>query len=207
MSTPTTYKNFPTSFVRTKPKIRKVQLKQRQLTYKENIDSTILTVSEGKLNFYLWNLLVLAGVPFCLIEFNQNPTFFGILIGIFLLIILLFNSVEYLIVENDKLIVLNKSVFFLSFMNRKKIFHFNEIHKVAAVIKINEKAYINHWIWNLTNKIKFTTSNQLEIVMKNGRKNIISMAIFEEKLIPIINFMKTKGVEIETIYPNNKDIL
>lgn len=181
-------------------------MKQRQTTNKEITDSTILTASGGKLSFYSWNLLVLAGVPFSIIKFNQNHLFFGIVIGILILIILPFNYVEYFIAENDKLIVLNKSVFFLSFMNKKQTFNFNEIHKITAVIKINERTYIMDWISNLTNKIKLSTSNTLEIEMKNGKKNNISTQIVREGLMPIIDFMEAKGVKIETIYPNNKNI-
>ena len=92
-------------------------------------------------------------------------------------------------------------------MNKKQTFNFNEIHKITVVIKINERAYIIRWISNLTNKIKLTTSNTLEIEMKNGKHNNIGTEIVKEKLIPIIDFMEAKGVRIETIYPNNKNIL
>lgn len=182
-------------------------MKKRQSTNKGITDTTILTVSGGKLNYYSWNMLVLAGVPFCLTKFNQNPTFFGIVIGILILIIIPLNYVEYFIAENDKLIVFNKSVFFLSFLNKKQIFNFNEINKVIVVIKINERAYLMNWVLNLTNKIKLTTSNTLEIELKNGKKNSIATKIVKEKLIPIIDFLEAKGVRIQTIYPNNKNIL
>ena len=61
------------------------------------------------------------------------------------------------------------------------------------------------WISNLTNKIKISTSNTLEIEMRNGKKNNISTQLVKESLMPIFDFMEGKGVKIETIYPNNKN--
>ncbi len=187
------YRQASDGLSRRKPKLRKVQSTEQEIT-----DSTILTASGGKLNFYSWNLLALAGVPFSIIKFKLNPIFFGIVIGILILIVLL-NNVEYFIAENDRLIVLNKSVLNLSFMNKKQTFNFNEINKITAVIKINERAYIMDWISNLTNKIKISTSNTLEIEMRNGKKNNISTQLVKESLMPIFDFMEGKGVKIETI--------
>jgi hypothetical protein len=182
-----------------------VLLKQQSTT--EITDSTILTATGRKLSFYSWNLLVLAAIPFSIVKFNENPTFFGIVIGIMILIILPFNYVEYFIAENDKLIVLYKKDFFLSFLNKRKTFNFSEIDKITAVIKINERTYIMDWVSNLTNTIKWSTSNTIDIEMINGKKDSIGTEIVKEDLLPIIDFMKAKGVKIEIVYPNNKNIL
>jgi len=42
--------------------------------------------------------------------------------------------------------------------------------------------------------------------MKNGKTKYINTKIYKKKLLPIINFMQSKGVDIQIIYPDNKDI-
>jgi len=182
-------------------------LSEQQSTNTETTDSTILTASGRKLSFYSWNLLVLAGIPFSIIKFNENHLFFGIVIGILIFIILPLNYIEYFIAENDKLIVLYKNVFFLSFLNKRQTFNFSQINKITAVIKINERTYIMDWVSNLTSTFKLSTSNTLDIEMKNGKTKSIGTEIVQEDLIPLIDFMEAKGVKIETIYPNNQNIL
>jgi hypothetical protein len=198
--------SFLTDFICRKPKLRKVLLEQ-QSTNTEITDSTVLTVSGRKLSFYSWNLLALAAIPFSIIKFNQNHLFFGIVIGILIFIILPLNYIEYFIAESDKLIVLYKKVFFLSFLNKRQTFNFSEINKITAVIKINERTYIMDWVSNLTSTFKLSTSNTIDIEMKNGKEIDIGTEIVKEDLLPIIDFMEAKGVKIETIYPNDKNIL
>jgi hypothetical protein len=46
--------------------------------------------------------------------------------------------------------------------------------------------------------------NSLEVEMKNGKKRSIATKIYNEKLLPILNLMQSRGVEIQIIYPDNK---
>lgn len=48
--------------------------------------------------------------------------------------------------------------------------------------------------------------NVLEVEMENGKIEYINSKIYINKLLPIMNFMQSKGVDIQIIYPDNKDI-
>ena len=169
-------------------------------------DRSMLTVSGNRFRYYFLNIFVLIGVIYLVPKFNENPTLIAVLLGILILVFLPLSYVEYLFAQNDKLIVLYKSVFFLQFLNRKRIFRYDEIKKITATLKHDKKTDITAFIIDLTSKFTAMSFNVLEFEMKNGKKKYVNSKIYLEKLLPIINFMKSKGVEIQVIYPDNKDI-
>ena len=139
-------------------------------------------------------------------KYNENPILITILLGILILVFLPLNYIEYLFAENDKLIVLYKSVFFLQFLNRKRTFKYDEIKKITATLKNDRKTDITAFMIDLTTKFTAMSFNVLEVEMKNGKIKYINSKIYIAKLLPIINFMQSKGVDIKIIYPDNKDV-
>ena len=169
-------------------------------------ESAIFTESGGRLRYYFINIFIFIAVSYLLTKFNQNPRIISVLLGILLFVFLPINYVEYVFAEKDKLVVLYKSVFFLQFLNRKRIFKYDEIKKITATLKNDEKTDISAFIINLTSKFKAISFNVLEVQMKNGKIKYINSKIYIDKLLPIINFMQSKGVDIQIIYPDNKDL-
>ena len=172
----------------------------------DDTESAILTESGGRLRYYFINTFVFIAVSFLVTKFNQNPTVIGVFIGVLLFIVLPINKIEYFFTEEDKLVVLFKRVFFLQFLNRKKIFKYNEIEKITATLKHDKKTDITAFIIDLTTSFTVMSYNVLEVQMKNGKIKNINTKIFKEQLLPIINFMQSKGVDIQIIYPDNKDL-
>ena len=179
------------------------------MTYKKfhknkNEDSVIFKEWGASISYYFLNGVVFFSIPFLLIKFNENPNLIIVLLGILILVILPLNYIEYFLVENDKLIVIYKKIFFLQFLNRRRIFIYDEIDQITITLKLDQRADIASLITNFTTKIKFMPSNVLEVEMKNGKKKSISTEIYANKLLPIIKFIQSKGVEIKTIYPDKK---
>jgi hypothetical protein len=181
-------------------------LKHQQITSNNDSNLPVLTASGNRLRYYFLNIFVLISVIYLVTKYNENPTLITVLIGILVFIFLPFSFVEYLFAENDKLIVLYKSVFFLQFLNRKRIFKYDEIKKITATLKNDEKTDITAFSIDLTTKFTAMSFNVLEVEMKNGKIKYINSKIFIAKLLPIINFMQKKGVDIQIIYPDIKDI-
>lgn len=73
-------------------------------------------------------------------------------------------------------------------------------------MKNDEKTDISAFIIDLTTKFAAMSFNVLEVEMKNGKIKYINSKIYIDKLLPIINFMQSKGVDIQIIYPDNKDL-
>jgi uncharacterized membrane protein (Fun14 family) len=168
--------------------------------------SAIITESGGRLRYYFMNIVVFSVVSYLLTKFNQNSKVISVVIGVFIFVVLPLNAIEYIFAEEDKLVVLFKRVFFLSFLNRKRIFKYDEIEKITATLKNDEKTDITAFIIDLTTKFTAMSLNVLEVEMKNGKTKYINSKIYIEKLLPIINFMQSKGVDIQIIYPDNKDL-
>lgn len=181
-------------------------MKHQHIDSNNETDIPIHTASGNRFRYYFLNTFVLIGVIYLVTKFNENPTLISVLIGILVFVCLPFSYVEYLFAENDKLIVLYKSVFFIQFLNRKRIFKFDEIKKITATLKLDKKTDISAIIIDFTTKFTAMSFNVLEVEMKNGKTKYINSKIYIEKLLPIINFMQSKGVDIQIIYPDNKDI-
>ncbi len=180
-------------------------MKHKQINY-NNTESSISTESGGRLRYYYINTFVFIAVSFLLSKFNQNPAVISVFIGILIFIVLPINKIEYFFTEEDKLIVLFQRVFFLQFLNRKRIFKYDEIEKITATLNHDKKTDITAFIIDLTTSFTAMSFNILEVEMKNGKIKNINTKIFKENLLPIINFMQSKGVDIQIIYPDNKDI-
>ena len=153
-------------------------MQHKQIITKNNIDLPVITESGGRLAYYFINTCILIAVPYLVTKFNQNPTVIGVLISILIFVILPFSFVEYFFVEKDKLVVLYKSVFFLQFLNRKRIFKYNEIEKITATLKHDKRTDITAFIIDLTSKFTAMSLNVLEVEMKNGKKKYINTQIY-----------------------------
>ena len=181
-------------------------MKHQSINSKNDTESSIITESGGRLAYYFINAFIFIAVPLLLTKYNENPTLITVLTCILIFVFLPLNYVEYLFTENDKLIVLYKSVFFLQFLNRRRKFKYDEIKKITATLKHDKKTEIIAFVIDVTSKFTAMSSNALVVEMKNGKTKYINTKIYKEKLLPIINFMKSKGVDIQVFYPDNKDI-
>lgn len=163
----------------------------------------VIIESGGRLVNYFLNLCVFAGLPYFLSKYDKNPSLMIVLIGV-LITILLFNCIEYFYVGEKELVICYKKIFFLQFLNRKRIFKYEDIKNITVTLKHNKRSEIASFIFNLTNKIKIDSSNEFEIEMKSGKKRYLNTEIYKDKLMPIIEFIRSKGVEIKTLYPSKK---
>ena len=181
-------------------------MQPKQTITNNDIDSPVLTESGGRLRYYYLNIFIFIAVSLLLTKFSQNPTVISVFIGILIFIVLPINKIEYFLTEEDRLVVLFKRVFLLQFLNRKRIFKYDEIEKITATLKHDKKTDITAFIVDLTTSFTVMSFNVLEVQMKNGKIKNINTKLFKEQLLPIINFMQSKGVDIKIIYPDNKDI-
>jgi len=178
-------------------------MKSNQLNDFTNIDYPVITASGGWYPYYFLNLVVFIGVSFLVPKYTGNPGFIGVAIGILIFVVLPINSVEYFFAENEQLVVLYKKVFFLQFLNRKRRFRYKEIQKITAILAMDKEPTIIAFIGNLLSRYS-SPVNSLEIEMKNGKKKNVATNICNEKLLPILNFMQSKEVDIQINYPDKK---
>ena len=179
---------------------------KNKLRNKNNSGSIVLKESGGRLAYYFINTVIFIAVPYLLTKFDENSTVIGVLIGILILFFLPINMVEYFFVDEDKLVVLYRKVFFLQFFNRRRIFKYDEIKKITVTLKHDRRTDITAFFIDLTSKFAAVSLNELVVEMKDGKEKYINTQIYKENLLPIINFMQNKGVDIEITYPNQKDI-
>jgi hypothetical protein len=168
--------------------------------------SVIYTASGGRLVYYFLNVGTLIALTYLITRYNENPKVISIIIGLLVLWILPVNMVEYFFAENDRLIILYKRVFFLQFLNRKRVFKFNEIKQVSATLKIDMKTDVEAFLINLTSKFMVMATSPIVIEMKNGKKKYINTRVYKHELLPILDFMKSKGVDVRITFPNEKDL-
>lgn len=147
-------------------------MKRQQITSSDDTEPPIITESGGRLGYYYLNIFIFTTVSLLSIRYNQNPTLIGVLIGILVFLFLPINYVEYVFADNNKLVVLYKRVFFLQFLNRKRTFKYDEIKKITATLKNDEKTDITAFIIDLTTKFTAMSFNVLE-VRNEKRKNKI----------------------------------
>lgn len=179
-------------------------MKNQRKIGNRSLEPCIISESGGRLSYYFISLFVLVAVPYLVSKFNENPTLITILIAILLFIFLPMCFVEYFFVEKDKIIVLYKSLFFLQFLNRKRVIKYDEIERIIATLKHDKKTDIASFFINITSKFTAMSLNVLEVQMKNGKKKYINTQIYKENLMPIIDYMKNRGVDIQIIYPDKR---
>jgi len=168
-----------------------------------DIEYPIIKASSGWYDYYFLNLVVLCGVSFLVPKYNDNPGFIGVVIGILIFVILPINSVQYIFAENDQLVVLYKSIFFLQFLNRKRVFRYDEIQKITATLAMDKEPNIFSFIGDLMSRYS-SPMNSLEVVMKNGKKKSIPTRIYNDNLLPILTLLQSKEVDVQIIYPDKK---
>ena len=178
----------------------------QRLTENNDKHFAVLTASGGRLVYYFLNVAVLLALPYLITKFNENPKLIGVLIGLLIFWILPVNMVEYFFAEEDKLIVLYKRVFFLQFLNRKRVFMYDEIDHISATLKIDRKTSVEAFMINMTSKFMIMATNPIIIEMKNGKRKYVNTRIYKSELLPILTFMQRKGVDVKILYPNQKDI-
>lgn len=169
-------------------------------------NNTIIMEHGNKAGFYFQNILIFTAIGYLVTQFTENPLLISILLFLLFFIFLPMNSVSYFFVTEKNFLILYKRIFFLQFINRKKMFQFNQIKKITAILKHDKRSDLIAFMINLNTNFTAFSSNTLDIEMLDGTKKTIKTDIYKEKLLPLFDYMKKKGVEIEIIYPSKKDM-
>ena len=173
-------------------------LKSNNEGYLDSKGATVLGEHGGKVVFLGTNIFCLLAIIFLLTKYTENPS--AIIIGIvILLLIVAANFVEYFFVESDKFVVIYKSIFFLRFFDRRRVFNYSDIRKVKVTLKRDKKTAFQAFMINFLSSFAAFPRNDLEIEMNSGEIKYLKSKIYKEKLIPLLNFMQKNGVKIEII--------
>jgi hypothetical protein len=68
------------------------------------------------------------------------------------------------------------------------------------------KTDVEAFLINLTSKFMVMATSPIVIEMKNGKKKYINTRVYKHELLPILDFMKSKGVDVRITFPNEKDL-
>ena len=169
--------------------------------------NNIIIMEHGnKAGFYFQNILIFSAIGYLVTQFTENPLLICILIFLLFFIFLPLNSVSYFFVTEQNFLIVYKRIFFLQFINRKRMFQFNQIKKITAILKHDKRSDLIAFMINLNTNFTAFSSNTLDIEMLDGTKKLIKTDIYKQRLLPLFDFMKRKGVEIEIIYPSKNDM-
>lgn len=168
---------------------------------RENLKEATLMETGNKFGYYFMNIIIFFGICYLLPHFEENPVAISVILLLMLLLMLPLNYTEYIFVNNTELKVIYKRVFFFKFFNRTRVFKFCNIRKITVVLKYDKKIGVKAFLINLTSKFSAMPSNTFDIEMNEGKNKFISSLVYKEKLLPLLNHMKNKGVNIEIITP------